>query len=76
MFLFMCIRGWYAYHFPELIRLVPDNHQYARVVNFNGDKDSLNEGKLPDLANLLDDDTTVTQTLVVPWDPVFQKEVC
>jgi nucleolar protein 56 len=60
----MRIRGWYAYHFPELIRLVPDNHQYARVAQFIGDKDSLDKGKLPDLADLLDDDTTVTQNIL------------
>ena len=59
----MRIREWYGYHFPELIRLVPDNHQYARVAKFIGDKDSLNEDKLPDLAAFLDDDTTVAQNI-------------
>jgi len=28
----MRIREWYGYHFPELIRIVPDNYTYARVV--------------------------------------------
>ncbi|KAJ7231468.1 NOP56 protein [Mycena haematopus] len=28
----MRIREWYGYHFPELVRLVPDNHQYARNI--------------------------------------------
>ena len=60
----MRIREWYGYHFPELIRLVPDNHQYARVAKFIGDKDSLDEDKLPDLAALLDDDTTVAQNIL------------
>ena len=60
----MRIREWYGYHFPELIRLVPDNHQYARVAKFIGDKDSLDEAKLPDLAALLDDDTTAAQNIL------------
>jgi nucleolar protein 56 len=25
-------REWYGYHFPELIRIVPDNYTYARTV--------------------------------------------
>ena len=60
----MRIREWYGYHFPELIRLGPDNHQYARVAKFIGDKDSLDEDKLPDLAALLDDDMTVAQNIL------------
>ena len=60
----MRIREWYGYHFPELIRLVPDNHQYARVAKFIGDKDSLDEDKLPDLAALLDDDSTIAQNIL------------
>ncbi|KAK7023820.1 hypothetical protein R3P38DRAFT_2954382 [Favolaschia claudopus] len=60
----MRIREWYGYHFPELVRLVPDNHQYARVAQFIGDKDTLDEEKLPDLAAILDDDTTVAQNIL------------
>ncbi|KAF7980667.1 hypothetical protein HWV62_37089 [Athelia sp. TMB] len=60
----MRIREWYGYHFPELVKLVPDNHQYARVAQFIGDKDTLNEDKLPDLASILDDDSTVAQNIL------------
>ncbi|CAF0886864.1 unnamed protein product [Adineta steineri] len=28
----MRIREWYGYHFPELIRIIPDNYTYARAV--------------------------------------------
>ena len=28
----MFVREWYGYHFPELIRIIPDNYTYARVV--------------------------------------------
>lgn len=60
----MRIREWYGYHFPELIRLVPENHQYARVAKFIGDKDTLTEEKLPDLAVVLDDNTTLAQNVL------------
>ena len=60
----MRIREWYGYHFPELVRLVPDNHQYARVAQFIGDKDILDEDKLPDLAAILDDDSTLAQNIL------------
>ncbi|KAL0961507.1 hypothetical protein HGRIS_006448 [Hohenbuehelia grisea] len=60
----MRVREWYGYHYPELVKLVPDNHQYARVVQFIGDKDTLNEDKLPELAALLDADTTTAQNIL------------
>jgi nucleolar protein 56 len=60
----MRIREWYGYHFPELVRLVPDNHQYTRVAQFIGDKDTLNEEKLPDLAAILDDDSVMAQNIL------------
>ncbi|KAJ8520136.1 hypothetical protein ONZ45_g3018 [Pleurotus djamor] len=60
----MRIREWYGYHFPELVKIVPDNQQYARVAQFIGDKDALNEDKLPDLAAILGDDMTVAQNIL------------
>jgi nucleolar protein 56 len=60
----MRIREWYGYHFPELVRLVPDNHQYTRVAQFIGDKDTLDEEKLPDLAAILDDDSVMAQNIL------------
>ncbi|KAH6912665.1 Nop-domain-containing protein [Coprinopsis sp. MPI-PUGE-AT-0042] len=52
----MRIREWYGYHFPELVKLVPDNHQYAM--------EDLDEEKLPDLAALVGDDNTVAQNIL------------
>lgn len=60
----MRIREWYGYHFPELVRIVPDNHQYARVALFIGDKDTLNEEKLPELSAILDNETTLAQNVL------------
>lgn len=60
----MRIREWYGYHFPELVRLVADNYQYARVAQFIGNKEELDESKLDDLAALIDDDATVAQNIL------------
>lgn len=42
----MRIREWYSYHFPELIKLVPENVRFARVAKAIGDRKALNEDKL------------------------------
>jgi nucleolar protein 56 len=60
----MRVREWYGYHFPELVKIVPDNYQYAQAAQFIGDKDTLNEEKLPDLQVLLDDDPTRAQNVL------------
>jgi nucleolar protein 56 len=60
----MRIREWYGYHFPELVHLVPDNHQYARVTQYVGDKDTLNEDKLPGLSAILDGDMTIARSIL------------
>lgn len=60
----MRIREWYGYHFPELVKLVPDNYEYARVAKFIGAKETLTADKLTDLASFLDDDTTRAQNVI------------
>ena len=37
----MRVREWYSWHFPELVRIIPDNIQYARLVMLIKDKSSL-----------------------------------
>ena len=60
----MRMREWYGYHFPELVRLVPDNYDYARVAQFIGDKDTLDEEKLPELTAMLEDNSTLSQNIL------------
>jgi nucleolar protein 56 len=60
----MRIREWYGYHFPELVKFVPDNHQYARVAQFIADKETLSEEKLPELAEILDEDMTLARNIL------------
>lgn len=37
----MRVREWYGWHFPELVKIVPDNYQYAKIVKAVGDKSKL-----------------------------------
>ncbi|KAF8921566.1 hypothetical protein CPB85DRAFT_1271451 [Mucidula mucida] len=60
----MRIREWYGYHFPELVKLVPDNHQYAKLVQLIGDKETLNEERLPEIEAILGDDAIVAQNIL------------
>ncbi|CAG0901329.1 unnamed protein product, partial [Darwinula stevensoni] len=34
----MRIREWYSYHFPELIKIVPDNFTYAKAAKYVGNR--------------------------------------
>jgi nucleolar protein 56 len=52
----MRVREWYGWHFPELVKIVPDNNQYARTVKIVGDKSTLTEDKLDSITEVLDGD--------------------
>lgn len=60
----MRVREWYGYHFPELVKLVPDNYTYARAAQFIGDKDTLTEDKLSDLTSIVGDDSTLARNIL------------
>jgi nucleolar protein 56 len=49
---------------PSSSAWYPDNHQYAQVAKYIGDKETLDEEKLPDLAAILDDDSTIAQNIL------------
>jgi nucleolar protein 56 len=52
----MRCREWYGWHFPELYKLVPDAHQYARLAVLIGDRTSLTDDAIADIQEVLDDD--------------------
>lgn len=60
----MRIREWYGYHFPELVRFVPDNHQYAQAAKYIGSKTTLTEEKLPDLVTIVGNDEVVAKNIL------------
>ena len=51
----MRIREWYGYHFPELVKIVPDNNMYAKVVNLIKNRKELTDDMLGQLEELVMD---------------------
>lgn len=52
--LYFC-REWYSYHFPELVKIVPDNYTYARVTQYIKNRKELTEDKLEGLEEIVMD---------------------
>ena len=59
----MRVREWYSYHFPELIKVVADNYQFARLVLMIGRRDSLNTEMLPKIEEVTMDATKAQAVL-------------
>lgn len=51
----MRIREWYSYHFPELVKIVPDNYLYAKVAHHIKDRKSLSDASIPELEEIIMD---------------------
>ncbi|KAL1520233.1 hypothetical protein AB1Y20_023703 [Prymnesium parvum] len=59
----MRVREWYSWHFPELLKVVPDNYQYARLVLYIKKRDSLSKESLPAIEEVTMDATKAQQVL-------------
>lgn len=51
----MRIREWYSYHFPELIKIVPENYLFAKVAKFIKNRKNLSEESLEGLEEIVMD---------------------
>ncbi|XP_053696018.1 nucleolar protein 56 [Sabethes cyaneus] len=51
----MRIREWYSYHFPELVKIVPENYLFAKVAHFIKDRKSLSQESLEGLEEVVMD---------------------
>lgn len=51
----MRIREWYSYHFPELVKIVPENHLFAKVASYIKDRKSLSDESLDALEEIVMD---------------------
>ncbi|KAL2057812.1 hypothetical protein ABVK25_002196 [Lepraria finkii] len=60
----MRVREWYSWHFPELLRIVSENHQYARLALWIGDKERLSDADKDELAAQLNDDAELAQSII------------
>ncbi|XP_060530051.1 nucleolar protein 56 isoform X2 [Cylas formicarius] len=48
----MRIREWYSYHFPELVKIVPENFSYAKLVKFIKNRKELSGDSLEGLEEI------------------------
>lgn len=60
----MRVREWYGWHFPELVKIVSENHKYAQCALQIGDKKTLSDDSLYDLAKIVDDDESVARAII------------
>eukprot|EP00195_Chlamydomonas_chlamydogama_P010551 CAMPEP_0202900590 /NCGR_PEP_ID=MMETSP1392-20130828/11922_1 /ASSEMBLY_ACC=CAM_ASM_000868 /TAXON_ID=225041 /ORGANISM="Chlamydomonas chlamydogama, Strain SAG 11-48b" /LENGTH=495 /DNA_ID=CAMNT_0049587007 /DNA_START=183 /DNA_END=1670 /DNA_ORIENTATION=- len=59
----MRVREWYSWHFPELVKIVNDNYQYARIALLVKDKSTLTEEKLPELTEIIGDEAKAKEVV-------------
>lgn len=55
----MRIREWYSYHFPELVKIVPDNYTYAKVTKLIKNRKELDDDKREALEEIVMDSAKV-----------------
>jgi len=60
----MRVREWYSWHFPELVKIVSDNYNFARLAMFIRDKNSLTNDSLHEIAALCNDDADAAQSII------------
>ncbi len=48
----MRVREWYSWHFPELVRIVPDNFTYTRLALAIQEKGSLSDERKEELSEI------------------------
>ncbi|XP_061919473.1 nucleolar protein 56 [Entelurus aequoreus] len=51
----MRVREWYGYHFPELVRIVPDNSMYCRLAQLIGNRKELTDESVESLEEVVMD---------------------
>jgi nucleolar protein 56 len=59
----MRVREWYSWHFPELVKIINDNYQYARIALLVKDKSTLSESKLQDLTEIVGEETKAKEVI-------------
>lgn len=59
----MRCKEWYSWHFPELIRVVPDQYKFARLVKLIKNKDNISEDDLPTIEEVVESPETAKEVL-------------
>lgn len=73
--LFLLFREWYSYHFPELVKIVPENYLYAKVAQFIKNRKELSEESLDGLEEIVMD-SAKAQTILDASRSSMGKSVC
>ncbi|KAH9905616.1 Nop domain-containing protein [Xylariomycetidae sp. FL2044] len=69
------VREWYGWHFPELYSIASDNNTYARLALFIGDKATLSDEKLHELAAVVGDDEEKAQEIIAKAKISMGREI-
>lgn len=64
----MRVREWYGWHFPEMVKIVNDNVQYAKCVVRVGLR---NAAKHTDFSDIVGDETVEQHLKVRTWIPLL-----
>ena len=62
----MRVREWYSWHFPELVKIVPDNYMYAKLAKVIKDKSEFaakGDEAVPELVEVLGDEERAMEVL-------------
>eukprot|EP01062_Namystynia_karyoxenos_P020478 TRINITY_DN1774_c0_g2_i1.p1 TRINITY_DN1774_c0_g2~~TRINITY_DN1774_c0_g2_i1.p1 ORF type:complete len:498 (+),score=227.84 TRINITY_DN1774_c0_g2_i1:129-1622(+) len=59
----MRVKEWYGWHFPELHKIVSDNHKYCKLALFIKHKEKLTDDALPRLTEICDDEALAERVL-------------
>ncbi|EFJ45369.1 hypothetical protein VOLCADRAFT_105910 [Volvox carteri f. nagariensis] len=59
----MRVREWYSWHFPELVKIINDNYQYARLALVIKDKSTLTEEQLPAMSEIVGEESKAKEIL-------------
>lgn len=60
----MRVREWYGWHFPELVKLTPDNLAYAKLAKLIRNKERLSEEDVEDMTDVLNGDETTAKNIL------------
>ncbi|CAK5079563.1 unnamed protein product [Meloidogyne enterolobii] len=59
----MRIKEWYAYHFPELIRLVPDLYKYVKCASAIMDREKIDNNVEEKIKEIIDDEQKAAEII-------------
>jgi nucleolar protein 56 len=52
----MRLREWFSWHFPELSKIVTDNHIFTKIVHKIENRDNANDESKEELSEILHDE--------------------